>query len=231
MGLPHPHPPTLLIAAIFSRHGQALDWAVERIAASWGSILAASERFEFTETAYYNRLMGEGLRKQLVAVAGDFDPAQLADIKLQSNAWEAEFAALHNYPEPRPLNIDPGYLTPMKVVLASTKDRAHRIYLHDGIYAEECLYYHNRSWQGRPWTYPDYMRSDYHAFLLTVRDQLQARLGQLKRAAGAQNQRVDCRSPVAPSSPEDVPPPAGDCGQAAGEQQDYVPDNAMKENP
>lgn len=176
MATPLPHPPTLLIAAIFSRHGQALDWALGRIAGSWGAILCASERFEFSETAYYNRLMGEGLRKQLVAVEGDFDPGLLADIKLRSNAWEAEYAALQTFPEARPLNIDPGYVTPMKVVLASTKDRAHRIYLRDGIYAEECLYYHNRSWQGRPWTYPDYLRADYHAFLLQVREHLQERL-------------------------------------------------------
>lgn len=174
MGIPHPHPPTLLIAAIFSRHSDALDWALDRIAATWGPILCTSERFEFTETAYYNRLMGDGLRKQLLAVDGDFDPARLAEIKLQSNAWETEYALRRAFPEPRPLNIDPGYVTPMKVVLASTKDRAHRIYLRDGIYAEECLYYHNRSWQGRPWTYPDYLRSDYHAFLLKVREQLQA---------------------------------------------------------
>lgn len=176
LGTPQPHPPTLLIAAIFSRHSQALDWGLERIAASWGPILCASERFEFDETAYYKRLMGDSLRKQLLAVEGDFDPGRLADAKLQSNAWEAEYAQLNTFPEPRPLNIDPGYLTPMKVVLASTKDRAHRIYLRDGIYAEECLYYHNRAWQGRPWTYPDYLRGDYHAFLLEVRERLQLRL-------------------------------------------------------
>ena len=181
MGTPHPHPPTLLIAAIFSRHSQALDWALERIATAWGAILCASERFEVTETAYYHRLMGDSLRKQLLAIDGPFDPARLADVKLQSNAWEAEYAGLHNFPEPRPLNIDPGYVTPMKVVLASTKDRAHRIYLRDGIYAEACLYYHNRTWQGRPWTYPDYLRADYHAFLLEVREHLQTRFGSMKQ--------------------------------------------------
>ncbi|MGN6544804.1 MAG: DUF4416 family protein, partial [Aureliella sp.] len=101
MATPLPHPPTLLIAAIFSRHGQALDWALGRIAGCWGAFLCASERFEFTETAYYNRLMGDGLRKQLVAVEGDFDPGLLADIKLRSNAWEAEYAALQTFPEAR----------------------------------------------------------------------------------------------------------------------------------
>lgn len=176
MGKPRPHPPTFLIAAIFSRHDQALDWACERIINRWGKLLCASDRFAHTETAYYSRLMGEGLRKQLLAVDGDFDPAQLAALKLASNDWEAEYAQLHDFPEERPLNIDPGYLTPLKVVLASTKDRAHRIYLRDGIFAEECLVYHQRAWQGRPWTYPDYLRADYHAFFERVRDLLQRRL-------------------------------------------------------
>jgi hypothetical protein len=170
----------VLIAAIFSRHSQALDWGLERIAGSWGRLLCVSDRFEHNETAYYARLMGEGLRKQLVAVEGDFDPARLACVKLASNAWESEFAASGAFAEERPLNIDPGYLTPMKVVLASTKDRAHRIYLRDGIYAEECLFYHQRSWQGRPWTYPDYLRSDYHEFFHRVREHLQSRLSDMK---------------------------------------------------
>lgn len=180
MGNPRSHPPTLLIAAIFSRHGRALDWALDRMAATWGPPLEVSERFEHSETAYYSRSMGEGLRKQLVAVQADFDPAQLASLKLQSNEWEAELAAVGHFSEPRPLNIDPGYLTPMKVVLASTKDRAHRIYLRDGIYAEECLFYHQRAWHGRPWTYPDYLRADYHQFLDRARERLQSRLSELR---------------------------------------------------
>ncbi len=172
MGKPQSHPPTILIAAIFSRYPEALQWAARRIESSWGPLLLASPLFDFTETAYYERLMGAGLKKQLLAVAGDYDPARLAETKLTSNQWEAEYATLDNFPVERPLNIDPGYVTPMKVVLASTKDRRHRIYLRDGIYAEECLYYDQKAWQGRPWTYPDYLRSDYHAFLIEVRNRL-----------------------------------------------------------
>jgi hypothetical protein len=185
LGIPRPHPPTLFIAAIFSRHTAALDWALERFVHEWGALLCASDRFEFTETAYYQRLMGEGLLKQLIAIEGDFDPALLASRKLTSNQWEVDYAAANAFPEERPVNIDPGYVTPMKVVLASTKDRAHRIYLHDGIYAEECLYFHQHAWQGRPWTYPDYLRPEYHAFLLDVRTRLQQRLNAIARASRA----------------------------------------------
>jgi hypothetical protein len=45
------------------------------------------------------------------------------------------------WPEPRPLNLDPGYLTEAKLVLATTKDRNHRLYLDRGIFAEVTLCY------------------------------------------------------------------------------------------
>ena len=78
--------------------------------------------------------MGTDLKKQFLAFERLIDPAALADIKRQTNDWEAEYAALGRHAEPRPLNLDPGYITPAKLVLASTKDHAHRIYLRDGIY-------------------------------------------------------------------------------------------------
>ena len=93
---------------------------------------------------------------------------RLADIKRQTNAWEAEYAALGLHPEPRPLNLDPGYITLAKLVLASTKDHAHRIYLGDGIYAEVTLAYRDRRWQPLEWTYPDYRRDDYQQFFTDV---------------------------------------------------------------
>ena len=100
-----------------------------------------SDAFDFTETDYYTATMGTGLKKQFVAFERLIDPAALADIKRQTNAWEAEYAALGRHAEPRPLNLDPGYITPAKLVLASTKDHAHRLYLRDGIYAEVTLAY------------------------------------------------------------------------------------------
>lgn len=166
-----PTPPALLVAAVFSSQTNAIDWALERIALQWGKISLLSPRFEHVETNYYAREMGLPISKQLVVVQGLFDPAGLADRKLQSNTWEQELASSKIYDLARPINIDPGYLMLGKLVLASTKDRAHRIYLRDGIYAEECLYY-VAGWQVRPWTYPDYQRDDYHQFLSQARQLL-----------------------------------------------------------
>ncbi len=120
--------------------------------------------------------MGSDLRKQFFALETLIDPARLPAIKRQTNTWEAAYAAEAGRAEPRPLNLDPGYLTLGKLVLASTKDHAHRIYLSDGIYAEITLYYKDKRWWHRDWTYPDYRREDYQHFFSGCRDFLKSKL-------------------------------------------------------
>jgi hypothetical protein len=162
----------LLILAVTSRHDEALSWSSERGAQRFGSIALASLAFAFTETDYYTATMGTGLKKQFLAFEQLVDPANLAAVKRQTNAWEAEYAALGRHSEPRPLNLDPGYITPAKLVLASTKDHSHRIYLGDGIFAEVTLSYRAGRWQPLEWTYPDYRRADYQQFFTICRSRI-----------------------------------------------------------
>jgi hypothetical protein len=162
--------PVLLVVAATSRHQIALDWTRLRIEAAFGPLALTSHAFEFTETDYYAATMGADLKKQFLAVAAPIDPGRLAEIKRQTNQWEAEYAALGIGPEPRPLNLDPGYITAAKLVLASTKDHAHRLYLRDGIYAEITLSYRHRAWQPLEWTYPDYHRADFQEFFTRCRE-------------------------------------------------------------
>jgi hypothetical protein len=172
MGEIHSPSPVLLIIAASSRYGAALEWARVTADAHFGPLALTSEPFDFTETSYYTATMGTDLKKQFLALERLVDPATLPEIKRQTNAWEAEYAALQEHPEPRPLNLDPGYITPAKLVLASTKDHAHRIYLAVGIYAEITLSYKHRKWQPMEWTYPDYRRADYQQFFTQCRDRL-----------------------------------------------------------
>ena len=164
MGDIHPPAPVLLLVAATSRHDEALAWALHQGEAEFGAAAAVSDAFAFTETDYYAAEMGGDLKKQFWAFAKPMDPGRLAAIKRQTNFWEAEYAGLQLHPEPRPLNLDPGYVTLAKLVLASTKDHAHRIYLSDGVYAEVTLSYRKHGWQPFGWTYPDYRRADFHAF-------------------------------------------------------------------
>lgn len=169
MGDIHSPSRVLLLIGASSRYDEALNWTRERCEQVHGALALVSNAFAFSETDYYASTMGADLKKQFLAAEQLIDPGSLVAIKLETNAWEAEYASLARHPEARPLNLDPGYITPAKLVLASTKDHAHRIYLRDGIYAEVTLAYRSKRWQALEWTYPDYRRDDYQAFFTKCR--------------------------------------------------------------
>jgi hypothetical protein len=185
MALATPHPPVLRILAAFSRYPEALDWARQTTEGAWGSVALQSDLFDHRETNYYEATMGPGLKKTFFAFAPLVDPTGLVAWKETSNQWELDYRRQSTHAEPRPLNLDPGYLTEAKLILASTKDRDHRIYLDRGIYAENTLVFTRGAWQPRPWTYPDYHRHDYHQFFLRCREYLRGLLAGTKPGPGA----------------------------------------------
>ena len=171
-----PHTPALFVMATFSRFDDASGWGRQRAIDQWGPIALESEVFQFDQTTYYEKSMGEGLTKRLWGFRDLIDPAVLPDRKLLTDQWEVELAASQDWEVPRPLNLDPGYLTEAKLVLASTKDRDHRIYLRDGIFAEGTIYFHKGAWRTRPWTYPDFQLEGYHEFFTRCREYLRAEI-------------------------------------------------------
>ena len=166
--------------AIFSPHESAFDWVRKHAESQWGTLALESERFPFeTFTDYYESTMGKTLPKCLWAFETLISPNTLPKIKCLTNEWETEFKAFADCSFERPLNIDPGYVDLGKLILASTKDHAHRIYLSDGIYAETTLIFTQKRWKPLPWTYPDYQSEGYHEFFTRCRDYLKT-----KRPAG-----------------------------------------------
>ncbi len=164
--------PALLLIAVSSRYDEALTWTEQRTSSEFGPLRQKSDAFDFTETDYYQATMGTKLKKQFLVFDKLIDPADLPQIKHATNAMEEEYARLHDHAESRPLNLDPGYLTLAKLVLASTKDHSHRIYMADGIYAEVTLNYRRKGWQSSDWTYPDYQRDDFQEFFTRCRQTL-----------------------------------------------------------
>ena len=69
----------------------------------------------------------------------------------------------------RSVNIDPGYLTYSKVVLATSKNYTHRIYLGRGIFSELTYVIDKIGWQELEWTYPDYREYDVKSFFFKLR--------------------------------------------------------------
>jgi len=53
--------------------------------------------------------------------------------------------------------------------LATTKNRDHRIYIGQGIFAEVTLHFRGKSFRAWEWTYPDYATPEYIAIFNEIR--------------------------------------------------------------
>ena len=168
--------PAKLVVGILAGREELLTAAAERLAREYGPIDITSETLPFEFTDYYRQEMGPHLMRRFVAMERLIRPESIKAVKLATNAMEAEFAAANPAGPPRPVNLDPGYITEGKLVLASTKDHAHRIYLGEGIYAEVTLSYARGRWTAHEHTFPDYASGAYDAFLSSARRALRRQL-------------------------------------------------------
>ena len=82
----------MLVAAVFSRHVEALSLARTQLELVYGPVERSSPIFLFDQTAYYADEMGGGLRKQFFAFHDLITPERLSEIKLHTNALEREIA-------------------------------------------------------------------------------------------------------------------------------------------
>ncbi len=181
MARPRAAQPVKLLVGLLSGDPDLLRRARQLLVKRFGPTDVESPLWPFDETDYYTPEMGPGLRRQFLSFEQLLSPDRLTEIKHETNALEQQIAEEVLLADiPRPVNIDPGYIDLARLVLATTKDRAHRIYLGHGIYAEVTLLYAAGGWQAQPWTYPDYRRPEAQA----VFAQMRARLRAQRRALG-----------------------------------------------
>ncbi len=138
----------------------------------FGEIVLAGPVWDFDFTNYYEKEMGPQLGRRFFLFSPNFPMEELAPVKIRTNRLEEELIPLTDLAVKRPVNIDPGYLTLSRLVLASTKNHSHRIFLSRGIYAEITLHYQNGSYRSRPWTFPDYASQKYIDFFNDARKKL-----------------------------------------------------------
>jgi hypothetical protein len=138
----------------------------------FGPVELESPLYAFDKTEYYDTSMGKALKRQFFTFKKLADPAGLVDWKLTTNQLEEQLKTKHSVPAgvERPINLDPGYLTGAKLILASTKDFAHRIYIRDGIFAEITMGFRGDAWVSHDFTFPDFKSGMYDEFLKKARD-------------------------------------------------------------
>jgi hypothetical protein len=157
-----------LICGICTQNEEQIKCVLDTICQSLGPVQRSSRPFAFEHTDYYAVEMGRSLIKLFVSFANHIDPVRLPDLKLYTNAIEQRFADQGK----RTVNLDPGYIEIPKLVLATTKNFSHRIYLGKGIFGDVQLYWRQGKFIGYPWTYPDYLEPENCEFFTAVRNQL-----------------------------------------------------------
>jgi hypothetical protein len=166
VGTPHEPPLVKPIAGILAASTSLLAEAREALEGRHGSVELASEPVEWTVSRYYCREMGDEIWRQYVALADLIQPDALVDWKLATNELERRWCTERG----RAVNLDPGYVGLDKLVLASTKDAAHRVYLGRGIYAEATLRFVSGGFVSWPYSYKDYASSPAVEFFNRVRE-------------------------------------------------------------
>lgn len=175
MSLPRLPKVVKLSMSFIASRGEDFASALAEADRQYGPVDLVSEPLPFHFTDYYEREMGQGLWRRMVGFAPLIPPEQLVSIKLWANRVEDQNL---NEQGGRRVNIDPGYVTGAKFVLATGKDYSHRVYLGEGIYGEITLMVSKGEFSPLPWTYPDYASQP----LLGIIDQLRKRyLWQIKQ--------------------------------------------------
>lgn len=165
MAEPQAFAPEKLVIGVLSSRPSAWERLSSDLEGLFGPPDYASEAIPFTFTDYYDREMGTPIERRFVSCRDLVDPARLADIKLQTNALEDRYREAGR----RRVNLDPGLLCLSRLVLATTKQGAHRIPLRSGIYAEVTLIFEKGGFRPLAWTYPDYRTERCREILREIR--------------------------------------------------------------
>ena len=161
MGIPKEPQAVKLFVGFLTSQPDLLEQALEALVERFG---AADTRFGpvlFSHTSYYARELGPNPLRALVTFAELVRREVLPEVKLWTNALENRWTVGGL----RKVNVDPGYLTPGQLFLASTKDQRQRVYMREGIYVEPTLFFRAGAFHPFEWTYPDYREANCLEFL------------------------------------------------------------------
>jgi hypothetical protein len=138
----------------------------------FGKIVLKSAPFPFDTSKYYLAEMGPDLVRHWYCFEELFGADSLPSYRMQTGEIEAKFA-----PEgKRRINLDPGYLDLGKLVLASYKGAADKIYLGRGVWAHTCLRFRAGHFAAPDHSFPDFQDGRFDPFMLAAREKYKSLL-------------------------------------------------------
>ena len=168
MADPQSFVPVKLFCGIIASNERTILRAKERLAQLYGEIDSSSPLFLFDYTDYYEKQMGKDLKRKLLSFKKLVEPERLSAIKQETNRLEKDIREEFQARQ-RIVNLDPGYLTPASLIIATAKDFSHRIPLQNGIYAHLEFLFGKDEIRTLDWTYPDFKCKGYQEYFLDVR--------------------------------------------------------------
>ena len=173
MGKLRPPAAVKLITGFIYTGDVDFDQVKVRVEKEWGSMDLDSGEIPFVFTSYYEKEMGVSLLRRFCSFQNLIDPGSIPGVKLRANDVEDEFA---RQDKTRRLNLDPGYVEQAKLILATTKNFSHRVYIGQSIYGEVTLQWKKGRFLTLPHTYPDYASRFALDFFRKVREKYRQQL-------------------------------------------------------
>lgn len=165
MGKPHFPSQALLFTGILYSNDDYYIRVLELLISQFGEIAMQTAPIEWNFSDYYKQELGGNILRRFIFFKNLVEQGDIAGIKIITNGIEDRLSSGNR----RNINLDPGYLTQAKIVLASTKDYSHRIYLKDGIYAEVTLIFKKDRFVPHINTYMDYREERYMDIFMNAR--------------------------------------------------------------
>ena len=169
MGNPKNPQPVKLICGLIAKDRSVFDLTCRILSKRFGIIDFKSQMVAFNHTDHYQKEMGVNLKRQFISFQHLAKPEWLIKVKCFANRLEKKLSA-GSAKNNRQINIDPGYISAGKLVLATNKNHQHRIYLGKGIYAEVTLCFTKGYLRPYQWTYLDYRTEAYITIFNKIRN-------------------------------------------------------------
>lgn len=166
MGNPSESLPVKFIVGFISSRAPETATARKILERKFGPVEAEFGPVDFSATSYYDKEFGSNLKRRFLSFKRLISLRRNYTIKQFTNSVERKLSKNSM----RTVNIDPGYVSLSKLILFTTKNRSHRVYIDSGIYGDLELQFSGNSFSTLPWTYPDYASNEYITFFNTVRN-------------------------------------------------------------
>ncbi|MFQ5584730.1 MAG: DUF4416 family protein, partial [Calditrichia bacterium] len=173
MGKIKAHLPVKLVCAVTVSDVSLWEKVRSELQKIFGELDHLLNWYDFHHTDYYRAEMGSNLKKRMLSFAKLISAERLVEIKLTTNGLEKKFLEKSR----RKVNLDPGYISASKLVLATTKDYSHRLYLGKGIFGDLHLSFRHHHFSPNSWTYPDYREPFVIQFFEHVQETYMRQLG------------------------------------------------------